>query len=924
MAGSFRQGFPPDFDGQQLPPHLGAVLRWGVVAFAIILLFVFLSFVRSIYTDWLWFDSLGLRSVFVKVLAARIVLFFLGAGVFGLLLSASIYVAHRLSLGPETIPIPLEVMAFLRRLVFWGTVAGVVILSIIMGTVTAAQWEAVLKYLNAVPFGELDPIYNRDVSFYVFRLPVYNFLQGWLLGAAVLVLLGTLATYFVNFSLRGIGFSVNSGLKVHVSIIGAAIMFILAWGHWLGRWELLLSQHGVIFGASYADLHARRPALFILFIVAIASGILILLNGYMRGLRLLVGAFVLWVAMSIVVGSIWPALMQRFTVNPQEFVREQPYISHNIESTRKGFALDRIEETFYPAEASFGPEMVRDNLLTINNIRLWDYRPLRDVYRQVQLIRPYYDFKDIDVDRYTIGGQYRQVMLSVREVAPEKLESRAQTWVNRRLIYTHGFGIAMSPVTEFTPEGRPLFFAKDIPSDGAIPVKPTAPDAAPEMVIANPRIYYGENTAGYVIVNTRTAELDYQPETGDPVRNHYSGSGGVRLSSMFRRLAYAWQFGDINILISGEITEDSLIQYRRNIQERIATVAPFLLLDRDPYIVVADGQLYWVQDAYTTTDHYPYSDPLNGSFNYIRNSVKVTVDAFTGDLRFYLADPADPVIQTYARVFPDLFLPPDRMPDSLKAHIRYPLDLFAFQAQKYARYHMRNPQIFYNNEDLWTIPQEKFGQGQALQPVEPYYVIMKLPGEEREEFVLLLPYVPSQRKNLIGWLAARSDGEHYGKLRAFVFPKDRQLDGPEQVEARIDNDPFISEWFTLRCQEGSVCIRGNLLVIPIGSSLLYAEPVYLQAEGVEFPELKQVILVSGERVTMRGSVAEAVAAITGVTPPSGTVTGGPPDTPPSTAPPTEAFRAEMEKLEEAIQQLKDDLARLEEALRRLRELSGGQ
>ena len=479
----------------------------------------------------------------------------------------------------------------------------------------------------------------------------------------------------------------------------------------------------------------------------------------------------------------------------------------------------------------------------------------------------------------------------------------------------------MSPATQFTAEGRPEFYAKDIPNDGRIPVG--EPGAEPDILVDNPRIYYGENTIEYVIANTNTDEVDYNTEEGELIRNKYTGNGGVRLSSTLRRLAYAWEFGDINILISGEITGVSLLQYRRQIQERIAKVAPFLVLDKDPYIVAAEGRLFWMQDAYTVSDRYPYSDPIDGSFNYIRNSVKITVDAFDGDLRFYVWDTSDPIVQTYREIFPDLFTDGESMPDSLREHVRYPQDLFTIQAEKFIRYHMRDAQDFYNNEDLWAFPNEKFGQGETLQVVEPYYVIMKLPGEEREEFVQLLPYTPSQRQNLIGWLAARSDGENYGKLVAFNFPKDRQIDGPEQVEARIDNDQDISAWFTLRCTEGSTCIRGNLLVIPVGSSILYAEPVYIQAEGVRFPELKRVILATGDRVVMEDSLQEALASLTRGQAVNGVAAAGEAPAPgPSGA--TTTVADEIENLKRALESLKDDLGSLEETIRRLSQITEGE
>ena len=530
--------------------------------------------------------------------------------------------------------------------------------------------------------------------------------------------------------------------------------------------------------------------------------------------------------------------------------------------------MEAIDETFYQAEGEITPELIQENIPTVENIRLWDYKPLTNVYKQIQLIRPYYDFKDADVDRYYIDGEYRQVLLAAREVAPEKLKEEAQTWVNEKLFYTHGIGIAMSPATEFTPEGRPIFFAKDIPANGEIPVSSPKAGASPDIMVNNPRIYYGENSEGYVIVNTDTQELDYQTGEGDLIVTNYEGSGGVGVGSYFRKLLYAWQMRDINILISNQLNENSRIQYRRSVEDRVSTVAPFLKLDKDPYIVAGNGQLYWIQDAYTTSDKFPYSQPTDEAdtleeYNYIRNSIKIVVDAYTGDLHFYLWDPTDPVALTYQKMFPTLFSSIESMPEGLYSHVRYPQGLFAVQAEKYIKYHMEDPQHFYGNEDLWAFPQEKFGQKEGLQPLEPYYVIMRLPGETKEEFVQLIPYTPDGRPNMVGWLAARSDASEYGKLVAFNFPKDRQVDGPEQVEARIDNDQEISAWFTLRCTEGSTCIRGNLLVIPIGNSILYAEPIYIQAEGVSFPELKKVILSTADKVVMGDSLNDALYLLTG-------------------------------------------------------------
>ena len=926
MATNFPRESDFSLDFSNIPSQIGGRAKWGFLILGLILAFLLLSLLRSVYTDWLWFGEIGFRGVYVKILVTRIVLLVGGAVVFAIPLGISIFFAGRLSSGPEEIPLPQGARGFLKALIRWGTVAAIVVLSLILGTIVAGQWEILLKFWNATTFGIDDPVYNRDVSFYVFSLPVLGFLQGWLLGSAIVVLLATLALYFVNYSFRGVGLLLTPGLKVHVSIIAAAVMFVIAFGHWLDRWELVLSSQGAVFGAAYTDLNANQPALLIMTIVAGAAGTLMLVNAYLKGVRLLVGAVVLWVAMAVLLGVIWPNFVQQFRVNPNEFARESPYIDRNIEFTRQAFGLGDMVESLYPADPVLTAELVSQNTKTIDNIRLWDHQPLADVYRQIQLIRPYYDFKDADVDRYFIDGEYRQVMLAAREVAPEKLDSEAQTWVNTKLRYTHGFGLAMSPVTEFTAEGRPEFFAKDIPQDGVIRVSSTSPDSAPDVVVENPRIYYGEKTVDYVIVNTKTDELDYQAEGGELRSVKYFGEGGVPLSSFFRRLFYAWQFGDINILISGEISGESRIQYRREIQERISAVVPFLRLDQDPYLVASDTQLFWVQDAYTVSDRYPYSDPHADGFNYVRNSVKVTVDAFNGTPRFYVADPTDPLIETYQDIFPNLFLALDDMPPDLRAHIRYPQDLFQFQAGKYLKYHMLDSQDFYNLEDIWTIPDEKFGQGGTLQPVAPYYVIMKLPGEEEEEFVLLIPYARNDPPIMAGWLAARSDGDNYGKLIGLLFPKERQLDSPRQIEAKIDNDTTISPELTLLCQEGSECIRGNLLVIPMAHedtfSLLYAEPIYLKPEGVDFPELKKVILASQERVVMRDTIPEAIAALTGFSRPA---TPDRTDGAASPAPPdlvSDTVQAAIEAISEVIEDLRQGLVGLEDALRELQAAIG--
>jgi hypothetical protein len=920
MASNFQRDpdFPIDFGGQQVPPQVGPMLRWVVIGAIVIALFILLSFLKTVYTDWLWFSNLGYNSIFTEILITKFVLFLVGTAIFAVLLSASVYIVYRVSDGPFELPIPEDALRFLNRMSLIGAVAGSALLSIIFGVVLASRWEMFLRYANAVSFGTTEPVFGRDAGFYVFSLPTLEFMQGWLLGAAIIILLASLGMYFLRFSVRGVRFEITHGVKVHVSIVAAILLVLVGAGHWLDRMGLVLSTDGAIFGAAYADVNARMPALLILTIIAFGAAALAIANIWVSGVRLLLGAASLWITMAVVLGSLWPTFVQQFTVTPNEFAREEQYIQRNLDFTRRGFGLENVEEAFFPAERGITEITIEENRQTINNIRLWDYRPLSDVYRQIQLIRPYYDFKDADIDRYVVDGQTRQVMLSAREIATERLDPQAQTWVNTRLVYTHGIGIAMSPVTEFTPEGRPTFYAQDIPAEGVIPIRFDGGDGDGDITVTNPRIYYGENTLDYVIVNTNVAELDYQTESGELFRTSYTGDGGVRMDSFIKRIAYAWQMRDINILISGEITGQSRIQYRRSVQERISTVAPFLRLDSDPYIVATNGTLFWIQDAFTVTDHFPYSDPFGDSFNYIRNSVKVTVDAFDGSMKFYVWDPSDPIISTYLQIFPELFSPMEDMPEELNSHVRYPLDLFSVQAEKYRRYHMRDAQNFYNNEDLWAIPNEKYGQGEVIQPVEPYYLVMRLPEEDREEFVLLMPFTPAQRQNLVGWLAARSDGENYGRITAFNFPRDRQVDGTEQVEARIDNDQEISAWFTLRCSEGATCIRGNLLVIPIGNSLIYAEPIYIQAQGVRFPELSRVILASGERVVMEDSLELALDALLGRAPGTQPAVPGGPLVEPGPA------LSEIETLEELIRQIEGDLAALEQALQRLKEISGGE
>jgi len=775
---------------------------------------------------------------------------------------------------------PWVIVGRLQQLSKWSIITGTALLSLIFGLIAQGNWEVVLRFFNGQPFGVTDPVFYNEVGFYVFSLPFWHFLRGWLLGALIITLLGSAGVYLLGYTLQRLRFDFARPVLAHVGGLVMAILGLFAWGYWLGIWELVFSERGVIFGASYADMHAKLPAQWILLAVVVIFIGIILISVLRRNFRWSLYSLGAWIVAAIIVGAIFPAVVQRFQVQPNELARERPYIEYNIQFTREAFALDRVEEQSFPAEKSPSPQDIAQNEATINNIRLWDHRPLKDTYNHIQSIRLYYDFHDVDVDRYTIDGEYRQVMLSARELSAEKLAGQAQTWVNRRLQFTHGYGAVLSPVNEVSTEGLPVLLVKDIPPVG-------------DFNIEQPEIYFGEKTNDYVIVKTKTQEFDY-PMGEKNVYGYYQGEGGVNLGSFMRRLVYAWQFGDINILISGELTPESRVLYYRNIQERVNHLAPFLKLDSDPYLVVMDGKLFWIQDAYTTTDRYPYSEPVGGGLNYIRNSVKVVIDAYDGSMAFYITDPQDALIQTYQSIFPELFVPAEQMPEPLRAHWRYPEDMFNIQASVYQSYHMRDARVFYNKEDLWAVPREFYAGKEQL--MEPYYVIMRLPDEEKEEFLLMLPFTPVNKNNTIGWLAARCDGENYGKLLAYHFPKERLVYGPSQIENRIQQDTVITEQLALWGRGGSQVIRGNLLVIPLGKSNLYVEPVFLQAEDGGLPELKRVIVAAGEHIAMEPTLTGSIAAIFGAEAPL------PEPEPPAPAEPEEPVAANIADLIEEAQQ----------------------
>ena len=837
-----------------------------ILVISFLLLAVFANIFKNVYSELLWFGQLNYQDIYLTILRTKIYLFVIGFLLSIIALSLSSFIAFRYSWNgfESELPEPFNILG--PKLYKYLIMIAVFVVSMIIGFTNSVNWELFLRFFNSSSFEVSDPIFNRDLSFYIFDYPIYTYIQKGLLAIAVLCAIFTFFIIFINSAFAGKQFSESKILKKQIPVIFAIIFLLISIGILFSRWGVLFSTQGVVFGAGFTDVNVKILAYMIMAILGFLISFIIPFSIKFSPRNFVYIPVISWAVLYILLALLWPTLNQRFSVTPNEYVKEKIYIANNIEFTRKAYGLDKIEESYFPASSNIPNTVFSDYSETLNNIRLWDHKPLKDVYTQTQLIRPYYDFKDVDVDRYTIDGEYRQVMLATREVAPEKLDEEKQTWVNNFLQYTHGYGLTMSPVNSFDSQGKPHFYSKDIPSDGVIKVNSMNGELQENLSVENPRIYYGESNMPYAIVNTKTMEVDYQEKGKDGKegilkRHNYEGKGGVLLSNPLIKLVYAWKFSDINLMISGEINPDSKIQYERNIQDRVQKLVPFLELDSDPYIVLHDGKLKWIQDAYTVSNNFPYSEPFEGKFNYIRNSVKVVVDAYDGTVKFYVSDKTDPLIDTYSKIFPDVFKPLSEMPSDLREHIRYPIDIFKVQADKYLEYHMQDSQIFYNNEDLWNIPQEKFGQSGDLQKVEPYYLVMNLPGNNNNEFVLLSPFTPNQRKNLIGWLAGRSDGDQYGKLIAYNFPKDLTIYGTEQIEARMDNDPIISEWFTLRCQEGSFCIRGNLLVIPIADTILYAEPIYLQAEGVDLPELKKVVLASADHVVMADSVQEGVQAL---------------------------------------------------------------
>ena len=716
-------------------------------------------------------------------------------------------------------------------------------------TSIGASWQTFLRYFFRTPFGEVDPIFNNDISLYLFDLPALEILQQWLLSLLVLTLIGTIALYAVNNLAdiqRGQWQPLRSNsLRRHLAILGTLILALWAVGYIFRIYGLLYSERGVVTGASYTDLNATIYALYAQMAFMGLTAIAVLFNFFRYNLRPVGITAGLWLAATLIVGGIFPGLLQRYSVEPNELERESPYITHNIALTRLAFGLNEVDERDFDTIDELDQQTLDANEDILKNVRLWDYRPLQQTYEELQALRTYYQFSDVDIDRYEIDGEVRQVMLAARELDKDNLPNQA--WVNRFLEFTHGFGIVMSPVDKVTPAGQPDFFIQDLPPQSNI-----------EIEVTRPEIYYGERTNDVVFVGSDQDEFSYPGANEQPVYSRYSGDGGVPIDNYLKRVAFAIRLGDTNVLLSDDINPQTRVQFNRQIQTRVREITPFLALDGDPYVVVSNGRLIWIQDAYTLSDKFPYSTPING-INYIRNSVKITIDAYNGTVNYYMVDTDDPIIQTYSAAFPGLFQPMSAMPEELVAHLRYPEDLFRIQAEQFTIYHVTNERVFFSREDQWRIPTEIFRD--TAQPIEPYYVLLKLPGEEASEYLLIMPMTPASKNNMVAWLAARNDPGNYGELVVYQLPRQELIIGPIQVEARIDQEPEISEQFTLWNQSGSAVIRGNLLTIPMGNSFLYVEPIYLQAETSALPELKRVIVATNSRIAMRNTLEEALFAL---------------------------------------------------------------
>ena len=842
--------------------------------------------IATFFTNYLWFDSIDLNSVWIKILLTRISL------VAALSLIAFAFIFTNLRLATRATPVMDIFEAFdsedpLARFRNWVSerfarfrLTGAIALSLFLGAGASSLWEQVLLFLNKEEFNITDPVFGYDVSSYVYGLPLYRLFISWGFQLVIITSL-IIVLYFIAtgaMQLRpGRLPDVSSGGKAHLSVLLSFIALLKAGAYRLDALELLYSPRGKVFGASFTDVKAHLPALNLLVLISIFGAILLLVNIRRRGWLLPTTAIGLWLAVSVIVGGIVPAAIQRFRVLPDELNKELPYVAEHINYTRIAYGLDEIEERAFEASPDLTQGDINDNSQTVDNIRLWDPTVLAETYSQLQEIRAYYALKEVDVDRYVIDGKLTQVMVSARELDQTNLP--AEGWVNQRLQYTHGFGVVFSPANAVANQGQPDFYVKGVPASTSVS----------ELTIDQPRIYFGESaeSSEYVVVNSLQEEVDYPLSTeGQSVAyTNYSGDGGVSIGSFFKRLGFALRYSELNLLISNQLSDTSKLIMERNVISRVKKAAPFLYTDNDPYLALIDGELFWIIDMYTVSDRYPYAQPADSgrinersglpmNFNYIRNSVKAVVNAYDGTINFYIFDEEDPLIKSYSKIFPAMFDSKSEMSENLLAHIRYPEDLFTVQSDMYRDYHMIDPRVFYADEDPWVIPTDSSTTPRVatlrgefteigFKPMLPYYLLMALPGEQDLSYLIFQPFNPENRPNMQSFLVADADPENYGQLIDFRLPKGEFVDGPSQVATRINQDPDISQIFTLLDQQGSSVIKGNLFVVPINQSVLYYQPIYLQGEQNPLPEFKFVVVVFQDRILMAETLGEALEGVFG-------------------------------------------------------------
>ena len=908
----------------------------GLIILGLIALF---AFGLEIWTDALWFQSVGFSDVFWTRISAQLWLFVLGLVLALVVLLGNLWLAGRLTpppvrgggtfrnlidrlneaaqaaesqrMGgarrydpgrerrPTGVTWTAEDLPDLGPIATWVLAGLAVLFALGVAGSLATAWETVLLWQNREPFSTTasvtDPIFNRDISFCPFELPFLRLIQALFNGLVITGLLIALARYLVG-AMRGAAVFTTQ-VRTHLAVLGALFLLSVAFGYQLDKLELVYSARGSVetsaldtIGVSFTDQRAQFLAYDVLTVLSGLAAAFLVGAAFTRMLWPLGLTLAVWFVASIVIGRVYPEAVQYFTVRPNQFAQEEPYIGNNIAMTRLAFGLDQWEDDRpFAGEDVLTEEAIAEDEDTFRNARLWDYRPLHDAFGQLQALRPYYGFTDIDTDRYSIDGVQRQVMLGARELDPSAL---AGGWVNERVNFTHGIGVVMAPVNEVTSEGQPRLIIRNLP--------PVSTEGVPE--ISEPRIYFGERPSNYVVLGARDDEFDYPTGSSDQsgTSTRWTGTSGIKLDTTLMRLLYALRFRDLNLLISDQVTNQSQLLFDRAIEQRLPKIAPFLRYDKDPYMVIdqTTGGLVWVQDAYTVSDRFPHAnwfDPRSldstdlggGAFNYIRNSVKITIDAYDGTTTFYVADPSDPIVRTYAKVFPSLFRPIEDLPESLRPHLRYPEELFNVQTRMFGRYHVTAPLQFFRSDDLWTVPEGQTTE-QTL-PSEAYYVVMRMPGEEQAEFLLLQPMVPRNRSNMISWVAARMDPGVYGTTRVYRFPADTTVFGPAQIESRIDADGAISEQLTLWSQAGSTVVRGNLIVIPVGDSIVYLQPFYLQSTGQALPEFQRIVVASPREVVWSRTLGDGLrlllAAEAGQPSPGPGESPGPEPTPSPTAEP---------------------------------------